>query len=204
MLKHKVFISYHHDDQNYKDMLSKFGQDNDIFIDMSVDINDIDDTGKTAERIRQIIRDDYLKDSSITIILVGQNTKNRKHVDWEIYSSMHDGIANKKSGILVINLPTISQSMRVANHEEKNLLPSDIIWKIVSTPQEFESLYSYTPDRLVDNFKKLVPIAVIAWDQIKSDNLKIFLENAFNNRLTNDYDLTRSMMEYNQNKITFF
>ncbi len=76
-LMHKVFISYHHDnDQAYKEALVQSG----IFIDASVDTGDIDD-GLSDHAIRQKIRDEYLRDSSVTIVLVGSETKNRKHVD---------------------------------------------------------------------------------------------------------------------------
>ena len=108
---HKVFISYYHkNDQRYKDELVKFGPTNSIFIDASVDTGDIPDD-LPDERIREIIRDKYLRDSTVTIVLVGTETKRRKHIDWEIYSSMYDGAVNKKSGILIINLPGVSESL---------------------------------------------------------------------------------------------
>ena len=104
-MKHKVFISYHHEnDQSYKDELVRFGELHDIFEDYSVDTGDISDD-LTDEQIREKIRNEYIKDSTVTIVLVGTETKHRKHIDWEIYSSMHDGKINKKSGIIVINLP---------------------------------------------------------------------------------------------------
>ena len=98
---HKVFISYHHyRDQDYKDELVTFAEQHSIFIDASVDTGDVSDD-LSDEKIREIIRDEYLRDSTVTIVLVGTGTKRRKHVDWEIYSSMYDGTVNKKSGILV-------------------------------------------------------------------------------------------------------
>lgn len=69
--KHKVFISYHHrNDQNYKESLLDENDKYDLFIDASVDTGDIDDD-LPDESIRQIIRDDYLRDSAVTILLVG-------------------------------------------------------------------------------------------------------------------------------------
>ncbi|XLF25610.1 TIR domain-containing protein [Klebsiella pneumoniae] len=35
------------------------------------------------------------------MLLVGAETKNRKHVDWELYSSMRDSPRNGKSGVLL-------------------------------------------------------------------------------------------------------
>ena len=108
---HKVFISYHHaNDQWAKNQLQDWARLHDLFIDMSVDTTDINDALPT-ESIQRIIRDDYLRDSSVTIVLVGTETKGRKHVDWEIYSSMYDGTVNKKSGILVIQLPSTKSNI---------------------------------------------------------------------------------------------
>jgi len=77
--KHKVFISYHHaSDQAYEEALIQSNLYNDIFIDASVDTGDIDEN-LSDQAIRQKIRDEYLKDSSVTIVLVGTETKNRKH-----------------------------------------------------------------------------------------------------------------------------
>ena len=105
---HKVFISHHHqNDQGYKENLSRFGEQHNIFIDRSVDTGDISDD-LSDERIREKIRDEYLKDSSVTILLAGTDTWRRKHIDWEIYSSMYDGRVNKKSGIIVVNLPSVN------------------------------------------------------------------------------------------------
>ena len=103
---HRVFISYHHEnDQYYKNYLVNIGSQYKIFLNYSVDTGDISDY-LSDEAIREKIRDEYLRDSTVTIVLVGLETKGRKHVDWEIYSSMIDGKVNKKSGILVANLPS--------------------------------------------------------------------------------------------------
>ena len=127
--KHKVFISYHHDrDQEYKEKLVELGEQHDIFVDRSVDTGDISEE-LSDEQIRVKIRDDYLQDSTVTIVLVGAETKNRKHVDWEIHSSMYDGKVNKKSGILVVNLLTIAEGVEEriwAAHEGEKVLFTQI------------------------------------------------------------------------------
>ena len=70
--------------------------------------------------MRQEIRDRFLQDSSVTILLVGDETRYRKHVDWELYSSMFDGPVNKKSGILVVELPHAhNDSYYISRPEEK-------------------------------------------------------------------------------------
>ena len=120
---HKVFISYYHTrDQEYKDSLVTFGDQHRIFVDRSVDTGDISDE-LSDERIRENIRDNYLRDSTVTIVLVGTETKRRKHVDWEIYSSMYDGPVNKKSGIVVVNLPSTNCQHMTASHGEAEKRP---------------------------------------------------------------------------------
>ena len=87
--RHKVFISYYHaEDQWYKDYLTKLTYYNSdkqklmpIFDDYSVNTGDIDDTYLTDEQIRRKIRDEYMREANVLIVLCGQNTKNRKHVD---------------------------------------------------------------------------------------------------------------------------
>ena len=97
---HNVFISYHHkNDQFYKNELIKYGKTFGVFIDKSVDTGSISED-LSDQAIRQKIRDEYLQDSTATVVLVGTATKGRKHIDWEIYSSMFDGTKNKKSGFL--------------------------------------------------------------------------------------------------------
>ncbi len=118
MTKHKVFISYHHaNDQWYKNELEKMNDVFDIFVNRSVSLGDIDEE-EEPQKIREIIRDEYLRDTSVLILLVGTETKNRKHVDWELYSSMRDSPRNGKSGIFIINLPSTGTNNIRASHGE--------------------------------------------------------------------------------------
>ena len=104
---HNVFVSYHHkNDQAYKEALITWAEKNKVFIDYSVALGDIPEDWDD-QKVRETIRDEYLRESTVTIVLVGTETKYRKHVDWEIYSSMHDSKKNKKSGIIVILLPSV-------------------------------------------------------------------------------------------------
>jgi len=105
-LRHKVFVSYHHDnDQNYRNYFEKlFGTYYDIMVSKSVEIGDIDPELKT-ETVRQKIRDEYLRDSTVTVVLIGTETWKRKHVDWEISSSIRNTPYNPRSGLIGIILP---------------------------------------------------------------------------------------------------
>lgn len=196
--KHKVFISYHHaNDQSYKESLVNSG----IFIDASVDTGDIGDS-LSDESIRKKIRDEYLRDSTVTIVLVGTETKNRKHVDWEIYSSMYDGQVNKKSGVLVINLPSTGCTNINAAHgeEEKNALyPRISSWTTLNNRSDYESRYPYMPSRIIDNLLKSgAKVSVTNWDNIYGDaeklkSLKLLIDLTYNDRASCDYDLSATM-----------
>ena len=196
---HRVFISYHHDnDQVYKDGLVKWAEENKIFIDYSVDTGDIDDD-LTDQQIREKIRDEYLKESSVTIVLVGTETKHRKHVDWEIYSSMFDGKINKKSGIIVINLPSTKNTLCHACHDgEKEYVFQNVkSWTSINTRQEYEERYPYVPERIIDNWLYGAKISAIAWDDLTAGKLKYMIEKAYEDKENCDYDLSRPMRRRN-------
>lgn len=105
--RHRVFISYHHaEDQLYKERFT--GQFSEVMIDWSVRLGDISED-LSAERIRQKIRDEWLRDSTVTVVLVGRCTWQRRHVDWEIGSSLRDTQRNPRSGLLGVLLPTATR-----------------------------------------------------------------------------------------------
>lgn len=99
----KVFVSYHHGkDQSRANYLrTVYGSDNTL-IDRSLpealDSNDND-------YILSIIRTRHLKNSTVTIVLVGEETYKRKWVDWEIYSSLRTYSGRTRNGLLAIMLP---------------------------------------------------------------------------------------------------
>lgn len=106
--RHKVFVSYHHSlgDQKYRNEFeSMFAERHGVMVSKSVQIGDIDPSLAT-DTIRQKIRDEYLRDSTVTVVLIGPETWKRKHVDWEIGSSIRHTQYNPRSGLLGILLPT--------------------------------------------------------------------------------------------------
>ena len=138
--KHKVFISYfHEDDQEYKNRLVQSLTDK--AVDKSVSEGDIEDEGKTVEEIRQIIRDKHIADATVTIVLIGQRTWQRKHVDWEISASLMDTEHNPRCGLIGILLPT---------HPDHG-------------PQMQEPTARLIPPRLADNISGSEPFAAIYW-----------------------------------------
>ena len=202
---HKVFISYHHtNDQHYKDCLVAMGEEERIFIDRSVNTGGISDDLKT-ETIRRVIRDDYLRDSTVTILLCGKETRYRKHVDWELKSSMIDGRVNRRSGLLVITLPSIDNDNWHAAHagEKTKIYPDYTVnWMRLETKSDWKKWYPELPERIIDNlFNPDAKISVCPWGRIwnRPDRLEWLIEAAFQSRLHNEYDtrLPMRMRDHN-------
>jgi len=138
--RHKVFISYHHaNDQWYRDRFENlFSNIYDIMVTKSVQIGDINPYLQT-ETIRQKIRDEYLRDSTVTVVLIGEETWKRKHVDWEIGSSIRKTSYNPRSGLLGIFLP--SYPFLWDNKNNPNTIPPRLHKNVVCG---FAKLYKWS------------------------------------------------------------
>ena len=92
--RHRVFISFHNDDQQFKDeFVAMMGDD---IVDESVSDDDIDDENLNVAEIRRRIRDNFIRDATVTVVLIGPCTWQRKHVDWEIGSSLRKTRRNSR------------------------------------------------------------------------------------------------------------
>ena len=175
----------------------------DAFEDGSVKVGDIDDN-LSSEAIRCIIRDDYLRDTGVTILLCGAETRFRKHIDWELKSSMIDGPVNKRSGILVIDLPSTScTSWHAGLPGEKEAIYWDYTggWTAFETKSEYKSAYPDLPERIIDNLLKPgVGMSVVPWSRIEYQprNLKFLVDATAKAGRGNDYDLSLPMRRRNK------
>ena len=100
--KHKCFISYHQADKKAVDeFIEKFGGS---FIrrgmEMTDDIIDSNNPDYVMKRIREL----YLKDSTVTIVLIGRCTWARRYVDWEVQSSLRQPSNGLPNGLVAIQL----------------------------------------------------------------------------------------------------
>ena len=101
--RHKVFVSFHEEDRNYRKLFARhMGSD---IVDKSVADGDID-PGLKVDTTRGKIRDEFIADATVTVVLVGRCTWQRKHVDWEIGSSLRATRNNPRCGLIGIWLPT--------------------------------------------------------------------------------------------------
>ena len=116
---------------------------------------------------------------------------------------MYDGQFNKKSGVLVINLPITGCTTYTAAHgdeEKEALYSSNTRWESVTDRTDYESRYPYMPARIIDNLLKPgAKVSVTNWDTIRSSpgKLKLLIDLTFNDRTSCDYDLSTPMRRSN-------
>lgn len=144
--RHKVFISfYHHDDQVYKEYIDTHLSEN--IINKSVFSGEYD-PDNSDEYIKRLIREEKISDSSVVIVLVGPNTKRRKHIDWEIYAGLRPSI-NGNAGLVAIFLPTIRTTVNGEYYYED--IPSRLADNIESGYADY-----YSWDYAIQHFDQIV------------------------------------------------
>ena len=152
--KRKSFISYYHsDDQCYKNELENIVSD--LIVSKSVEAGEIN-TDVSTEYIKQLIQKGFLSDTTVLIVLIGNKTKCRKHVDWEISGALNLKVGDNYAGLLGLILP---------NHPDYKLQ---------------KVTYDLIPARLADNFK--TGYAVIKDYTEDRSKLQNYIEEAFKNR----------------------
>lgn len=126
--RRKCFISYHHADQDeVNNFIKTFDHNHDIFIarglgeEMSQDIIDSTDTDYVMSRIRQL----YLSDSTVTIVMLGKCTWARRYVDWEIQSSLRSNNISTLNGLLGVKLKSFPEDGNFPNRFNLNLNGTD-------------------------------------------------------------------------------
>lgn len=129
-----VFVSYSHrlDQDDADEFRSKFGSTGMVFSDRSLENADLgylsDDT----------IKDNYIRpkirQSSVTIVLIGKDTGGRWWVDWEIYYSMLKTAGNERNGVLGILLPNKEHNI------PERLLENRDYCEIIKMPQSRSEL----------------------------------------------------------------
>lgn len=108
MSTHKCFISFKTHDMEFK----KYIQEN-LAVDMiDKSLNEPIDS-QNEDYIMRKIREDYLKDSTVTIHLIGSESsennywQNQNYIKRELQASLSDTSAGKRNGILGVVLPSM-------------------------------------------------------------------------------------------------
>lgn len=171
--RHKVFVSYYHyDDQRYRDAFEKaFGH---LMISKSVHPGDIDDDNST-NYIKRLIQLDYISDSSVVLVLMGPNTRKRKHVDWEISAGLTAKVGGA-AGLVGICLP------------EMPVTPDNKV------------LYDNMPGRFADNNQSGFSLFYY-WNWITSDANRVAeaIQTAFDNRINQSHLIKNGRLQMQRN-----
>lgn len=125
--RRKVFISYHHADESevsafravYQDVAECF-LSRGIKAGMPGDVIDSSDPEYVMGRIRTL----YLQDSTVTLVMIGNETWSRRFVDWELQGSLRQPSDGLPNGVLGIKLPSYRDTGYPPRLNE-NLLPPD-------------------------------------------------------------------------------
>lgn len=175
--RHNVFISYHHaNDEVYKMEFERlFSSIYDVLQTKAVSDGDINPYIKT-ETIRQKIRDEFIRDASVTVVLIGAETWKRKHVDWEISSSLRDTQLNSRTGLLGIVLPTYPRSD--TTKYDQGTIPPRLQDNIEC---EFARIYNWSNDPY--EVQEWIHEAYLRRKRIDPDNSReLFAKNRSSNR----------------------
>ena len=170
--RHKVFISYYHDDdQYYRDRFQQlFGH---LFISKSVERGAIN-TDVDTEYIKRLIQETYISGSSVVLVLIGRRTWSRKHVDWEISAGLDKRVGEHYAGLLGLCLPT--HPGYSSDRFNPTIAPPRLIDNIHSG---YAKLYSWTEDE---------------------SSMKPYIEDAFQARIGRADKIDNSRLHFDNNR----
>ena len=152
-VKHRCFVSYHEVNSTaVKNFVEEFAE---VFTAKTVGVTDEDDfiNSEDTEYVMRRIRERYLSNTTVTIVLIGECTKARKYVDWEIASTLRNDPVNGRSGLLGINMKSVGSRGLAPprlneNYDSKDQAGSYALYQIYpSTAQVLRDAIQTTFDR---------------------------------------------------------
>lgn len=144
--RHTIFVSCHHEfDQAFFNYFAQYFSDEHSVL--SSRFSEIGDFAPhlNIETIRQRIRNSCLYDSTVTVVLIGEDTWKRKHVDWEINASIASTLYNPCSGLIGILLPTYPWLWKEPDNYTSKTIPPRLNANIECG---FAKIYRWTEDPL--------------------------------------------------------
>ncbi len=187
---HKCFVSFKKEDNSYKDKLVELFSSEDI-IDKTLDrVIDSED----GDYIMQVIRDDYLKDSTVTICLIGQHSSENEGCDWygrhhnyfiirELQASLYNGNKNTRNGVVGVVIPEMystvfgnSYQCQVCGKQHNYVNANDS-----TVVREFSENYYVKPHEGCGWSEDERYCILVKWDDFVSDPQK-YIDRAFEKR----------------------
>jgi hypothetical protein len=169
LTRRKCFISYHHaDEREVQTFIQTFDHNHNVLISRGIGASMAGDiiNSENSDYIMRRVREDYLRDSSVTIVMVGRSTWGRKFVDWEIAASLRNTASYNRNGLMAITLPSVAGAVgrRLPDRFSDNLDGEDGYarwWKYPTSTSALadciEMAYQYRTSRshLVNNSRLL-------------------------------------------------
>lgn len=121
-IRHKCFISYHHADREaVRAFIDTFDESHNVFISRDISMPEDVVNSSNDEYVMDRIRTLYIKDSTVTIVMVGACTWSRQFVDWEVQASLRQPAGGRPNGLLAINLNKNSTSGHLPSRTKLNV-----------------------------------------------------------------------------------
>ncbi len=101
--KRRVFISFDQQDRaEVESFIYRWEHEHNVFTSRALQIFDDSDfiNSNNSDYVMRRIRQDYLGDSTVTILLIGSCTHSRRYVDWELKASLRQGGVYTPNGLI--------------------------------------------------------------------------------------------------------
>lgn len=142
-VRRRVFISFSHRDEiEANRFIYQFATVGQVFTPYVLGLGSNSDfiNSTDTEYVMRRIRQDYLQDTTVTIVLVGSCTHSRRYVDWELKSSLRQG-EYTPNGVMGIVLPScgtgaIPPPRLAANWSPNHQATYARYWVYPRSPQE--------------------------------------------------------------------
>ncbi len=148
--RRKCFLSYHRDDTDEVEaFIDSFGG---VFIPRVIGVTDGDDfiDSTDTDYVTDCIREKYLTDSTVTIVLVGKCTWARRYVDWEVYSTLRNDKSNRRSGLMAITLPSMA-------NDSARKLPPRVADNVINEGNGYARWWKYPAS--AESFRSCIEVA---------------------------------------------
>ena len=191
-MAHKCFISFKKENQSYRDKIDELFSASNIInkgLDRVIESDD-------GDYIMKTIRQDYLKDSTVTVFLIGAHSSENEGFDYmgrrknyfierELQASLYNGTGNTRNGILGVVLPEMYNSIYKGTHlcQKCGRTHNTVDINDSTIIREFSKNYYTEPHSGCAWTEDERYCVLVKWDSFIS-NPESYVELAFNKRFS--------------------
>ncbi len=121
-VRRKVFISFHQEDLHEVDQfIDRWATKGQVFIPKVLGVRNNNELIQSTnpQYVMSQIRQKYLGDSTVTIVLLGTCTHSRRYVDWELKTSLRQGDYTP-NGVIGVILPSVGNRVNLPPRLKEN------------------------------------------------------------------------------------